>query len=116
MGIKHYKDLKVYQVSYQLAIKIHQETQQMPNFEKYELGQQLRKAAVSIPLNIVEGYGRKDSAGEFKHFLRNALGSSNEVMVLLQMVQDLGYFKTEQLIQEYDELGKQIYNLREAWN
>ena len=115
MGIKKYEDLKVYQKSYQLALKVHQLTQELPNFEKYELGQQIRKAAVSIPLNIVEGYGRKSSAAEFKHFLRNALGSSNEVIVLLKMLQDLGYVNTEEMLQQYDELGKQLYSLREVW-
>ena len=45
----------------------------------------MRRAAVSIPANIAEGYGRKNSSAEFKHFLRNALGSSNEISVLLKL-------------------------------
>lgn len=48
----------------------------MPEYERRELGYQLRKAAISIPANIAEGYGRKESEAEFKHFLRNALGSN----------------------------------------
>jgi four helix bundle protein len=115
VGIKSYEDLNVYQLGYQLALQIHQLTQSFPEYERYELGQQLRKAAVSIPLNIVEGYGRQSAKAEFKHFVRNALGSSNEVIVLLKMAKDLGYIQGEELISKYDELGKQLYKLREVW-
>ena len=115
VGIKSYEDLEVYQKGYRLALKIHQLTQTFPGYEKYELGAQLRKAAVSIPLNIAEGYGRQSSSKEFKHFLRNALGSSNEVIVLLKMSKELGYIQEESLIKQYDELGKQLYKLREVW-
>ena len=73
---------------------------------------------MSIPLNIAEGYGRKDSGAEFKHFLRNALGSCNEVSVLLDMVRDLKYLD-EKLYQEFREsyeiLGKQLNKLIRNW-
>ena len=116
MGIKSYEDLRVYQVGCKLALEVHKLTQNFPESEKYELGQQLRKAAVSIPLNIVEGYGRQSAKQEFKHFVRNALGSSNEVIVLLKLVEDLGYQDTKALQKSYDELGKQLYQLRETWS
>ena len=116
--IEGYKDLEVYRKSYKLSLEMHQSTQNFPSFEKYELGSQIRRSAVSIALNIVEGYGRKDSAAEFKHFLRNALGSCNEVRVLLEMVRDLGYVEAnifEHLNREYEIFGKQIYRLKQAW-
>ena len=75
----------------------------------------MRRAAVSIPANIAEGYGRKNSAAEFKHFLRNALGSANEVIVLLKLMKDLQYAETTATAEKYDILGKQIYRLIEAW-
>ncbi len=115
MGIKSYEDLNVYQIGYRLALQIHQLTQSFPEYEKFEMGRQLRKAALSIPLNIAEGYGRQTAKAEFKHFVRNALGSSNEVIVLLKMAKDLGYIQDEELIGKYDELGKQLYQLREVW-
>ena len=114
MGIKSYENLKVYKKGYELALKVHQTTLNLPDYEKYELGSQLRRAALSIPLNIAEGYGR--SGQDFKRFLGYSLGSANEVMVLLQFSQDLGYTKTTQLIDEYDVLGKQLYHLRKNWN
>jgi four helix bundle protein len=116
--IESYKDLEVYKKSYKLSLEMHQSTQNFPDFEKYELGSQIRRCAVSIVLNIVEGYGRKDSAAEFKHFLRNALGSCNEVRVLLEMVRDLGYIESQiadHLSREYEILGKQIYRLKQVW-
>ena len=116
MGIRSYEDLEVYKRGYQLALQIHKLTQNFPGHEKYELGSQLRSAAVSIPLNIAEGYGRKTSTAEFKHFLRMALGSCNEVTVLLKLATDLQYIKRETGLEEqYDILGKQLYKLITTW-
>ncbi len=105
----------MYQKSYQLALEVHKITRTFPDIEKYELGAQLRRAAISIPANIAEGYGRKNSKAEFKHFLRNALGSCNEVQVLLSISVDLKYIEAMDYVQQYDELGKQIYRLIEVW-
>jgi four helix bundle protein len=66
--IKSYKDLEVYRKSYQTALELHQMTLEFPRHELYELGSQMRRAATSIPLNIAEGYGRKNSSNEFKQF------------------------------------------------
>jgi four helix bundle protein len=77
--IASYKDLEVYQESYQLALLLHQMTQKYPKFEKYEMGSQTRRAAVSIPVNIAEGYGKRESQLDFKRFLRMSLVSCNEV-------------------------------------
>ena len=116
--IKSYRDLEVYKRSYGLALDIHRLSFTLPETEKYELSTQVRRAAVSIPLNIAEGYGRKDSKAEFKHFLRNALGSCNEVRVLIDMCKDLGYLEDkiyQSLVEEYEILGKQINQLIKKW-
>jgi four helix bundle protein len=83
--ISHYRDLRVFQRGYELALKIHKVTRNFPIFERRELGSQLRRAAASIPINIAEGYGRKRSADDFKRFLVIAMGSSNEVSVELAL-------------------------------
>jgi len=57
--LKSYKDLKVWQRSYQLCLEIYKITKGFPDEEKYGLTSQLRRAAVSVPSNISEGYGRK---------------------------------------------------------
>ena len=110
--------MDVYKRSYRLALEVHQVAQQMPKYERFELASQLRRAAASIPLNIAEGYGRKESEAEFKHFLRNSLGSCNEVQVLLDMISDLSYIGQEcyqELKSEYDVLGKQLNILIQRW-
>ena len=97
---------------------VHRLTQNFPDFEKYELGSQLRRAAISIPLNIAEGYGKKQSKADFKRFLNIALGSNNEIKVLLDIIKDLGYINEsvhQEIFLQYDELGKQIYSLLTKW-
>ena len=88
-----------------------------PKDELYGITSQLRRAAVSVPLNIAEGYGRK-SKDDFKRFLRISLGSTNETETLLLLSKDLGYIeseKCEELIKQYNILGKKIYKLIENW-
>ena len=116
--IANYRDLKVFQRSYELALKIHRITQKFPVFERRELGSQLRRAATSIPINIAEGYGRKRSTDDFKRFLVIAMGSSNEVSVELALTRDLGYLdaKTHQELEsECDQIGKMINKLIQVW-
>ena len=116
--IKSYKDLDVYKESYSLALQIHQVTKTFPDFERYEIGGQLRRAAMSMPMNIAEGYGKKESVADFKRFLKMSLGSCNEVMVLVDMSKDLGYLtpkEHEGLQESYDVLGKRINTLIQKW-
>ena len=106
-----YEKLEVYQLSYSTALKIHRLTMMFPKHETYEIGGQLRRASVSIVLNIAEGYGRKEHQQDFKNFLINALGSCNEATVLIKLSTDLGYISPEvskELFAEYEQLGKQL--------
>jgi len=119
MAIRSYEDLQIYQEGYQLALQIHRVTKELPKQEQYELGAQVRRAAISVPANIAEGYGRKNSAREFKHFLRNAMGSANEVKVYIDMMKDIGYIEEERyqkLREGYDTLTKKIYRLIDRWS
>ncbi len=116
--IRSYADLEVYQESYKLVLEIYQISKAMPEAERRELGYQLRRAAVSIPANIAEGCGRKESVAEFKHFLRTALGSNNEVRVLVDLVHDLGYINKEthtDLSRRYEVNGRRLYALIQRW-
>ena len=116
--IKSYRDLNVYQKSYTLALKIHKLTLDFPKFETMELGSQLRRASMSIPINIGEGYGRKVSPADFKRFLTIALASCDEVRIELDFAKDLGYIDENthlDLTKEYEVLGKQIRVLRKTW-
>ena len=116
--ITSYRDLEVYKESYQLALQVHKVTNKFPDFERYEIGSQLRRAALSIPMNIAEGYGKKESEKDFKRFLRMSLGSCNEVNVLLEMSKDLSYMTEEEyneILHKYDVLGKRINTLIQKW-
>ena len=117
-AIASYKDLRVYKRGYELALEIHKITARFPPHERLELGSQLRRAATLVPINIAEGYGRKRSAEDFKRFLVIAMGSCNEVSVILDLVRDLGYLPQEvhlRLAQEYNEIGKGINKLIQVW-
>ena len=72
MTFQTYKDLEIYQLSHDLAIEIHKVSLSLPKFELYEEGSQLRRSAKSIPVNIVEGFGRrryKNNLSDFLHLL-----------------------------------------------
>ena len=116
--IKSYKDLEVYQEGYKLAIELYKEVNILPN-EAFELIKQTKRSAMSIPLNIAEGYGKKESVPEFKRYLRMAIGSANEIEVLLEMLKDLGYFAEEtytDYIEAYTVLGKRLNVLVSKWS
>ena len=116
--IKGFKDLVIYQKSYELSIKVHTLTLKYPKNERYEIVNQIRRAAMSVPLNIAEGYGKKDSEADFKRFLRMAVGSCNEMEVLMDMSKDLGYIEENthrEMTEEYIVLRKQIITLIEKW-
>ena len=113
-----YDDLKVYKLSYQLALEIHRTTLKFPALERAELGSQLRRAACSVPINIAEVYGRKRSAEDFKRFLVIAMGSCNEVCVILDLAHDLGYFSNEvhrEFKDRYNQVGRTINKLVQVW-
>ncbi len=117
-AIKGYEDLKVYRRSYELALVVHRKSLEFPDFERYELGKQLRGASKSIPANIAEGYGQRSSVANFKRFLLMAQGSCDEVKVWLDMARDLGYIKGEEAMElkgSYMEVGKMLNSLIRVW-
>jgi four helix bundle protein len=69
----------------------------LPGVERYDLGSQIRRSAVSVPANIAEGYAR-DRPGEFLHHLAIAAGSLAELQTLLTLSGRLGYCAAEQLV------------------
>lgn len=88
--IKSYKDLIVWQKAMELARSIFKLTDEFPRSELYGLTSQMRRAAVSIPSNIAEGYGRK-SKKEYSQFYSIAYGSGLELETQLMLSRDLGF-------------------------
>ena len=106
----NYRDLRIYQVAFKLAIQTHRFSFQLPEFEKYEIGRQMRKSTMSVKDNIVEGYGRRRYKSEFIRFLIISHASTDEISSQLEIVKvlysELG--EADKLLDEYYDLGKQI--------
>ena len=106
-----YKDLKVWQKADNLAIEIYKITKTFPKEEIYGLTSQLRRAGLSIPTNIVEGYTRKGDK-ELSRFVSIAIGSMAETEYLLDVSKRLGYMKEtefEKIEALRDEVGKLLW-------
>ena len=92
--LKNYKELKVWQKSYQLCLEVYRTTASFPKDEKFGLTSQVRRAVVSVPSNIAEGYGRKTTA-DYIRFLYIAYGSTCELETQIMLSGDLGYMDTK---------------------
>ena len=117
--VSHYKELQVYQKSYQAALKIHTITFDFSKHEQFALTSQIRRSSKSICANIAEGFAKSHSSpAEFKRFLSIAMGSNNEVQVWLEFCKDLEYIDAEdfaRLCPEYEEIGKMLFSLSKNW-
>lgn len=104
-----YKKLIVWQKADGLARLVYKKTKFFPREEMYGITSQLRRAALSVPLNIVEGYTRR-SKKELGQFLNIALGSLAETEYLLDFVFSLSYLN-EQNYKELQDLRQEVGNL-----
>lgn len=94
--MKSYKELNVWRLSIDLTLKLYRVTQAFPDIEKFGLVSQIRRAAVSIPANIAEGWGRGRTK-EYINFLRIARGSLRELETHLIISGELSFIKMETL-------------------
>lgn len=116
--ISSFRDLDIYKDSYQLVLLIHKLIKEIPSYEKYELGSQMRRASKSCPANIAEGWAKRRFEKEFKKHLDIALGSANEMEVHLSLAKDLDYLPNElcnELTIKYQQLGGKIVSFRNRW-
>ena len=100
--IKSYKDLEIWQEGIQLVNTVYTLTSRFPKEEIYGLTSQMRRAAVSVPTNIAEGYARHHRA-ELRQFLYIALGSSAELDTLSVVSSQGGYVSQEELSTGLDQ-------------
>jgi len=108
--IKNYSDLRIWQLSHELTLRIYKLTAAFPADEKFGIVSQIRRSSSSIPANIAEGFSRK-STKEFVQFLYQAKGSLSETTYFLILSKDLKMLEINiftKLIEDYDVLGKQI--------
>ncbi len=96
--LNSYKELNVWQVSVDLVSELYLVTEKLPKSEIYGLTNQIRRAAVSIPANIAEGYARKHRQ-EYIQFLRIAYGSGAELETHIIIAKKLGFISSEDCVQ-----------------
>lgn len=118
MKTQSYRDLEIFELAKRLAVEVHRMTlEELPKFEMYEEGSQIRRSSKSIVANIVEGFGRRRYKNEFIQFLTYAVASCDETKAHLEMLHETGSLKNggfEKFYHGYEELGAKLFNFREA--
>jgi four helix bundle protein len=102
---KTFQDLIVWQKAHQFVLDIYRLTENFPDREIYGLTSQLRRAAVSIPANIVEGFKKKGPSDKVR-FMNIAQGSLEESRYYLILARDLGYIDSSDLMDQIEEVSK----------
>jgi len=114
--MNNYKELKVWQKSINLSIKIYTRTAKFPKDEIYGISSQIRRSVISIASNIAEGAGR-GSQNEFKRFIDIALGSAAELDTQIIISKHLKYLDENQYVEislEIDEIQKMLFGLKKS--
>lgn len=108
-----YKKLDIYKRAHQLAVEVHLMSLQLPKFEMYEEGGQIRRSSKSVSAQIVEGYCLRKNKNEFLQYLNRAYASAEETVEHLELLfetkslDDEDLFK--KLMQEYETLCGKIF-------
>ncbi len=111
--IRSFRDLIVWQRGMDFGVTIYKIAQKLPASEQFGLTSQLRRAAVSIPSNIAEGYGRQ-STGNYRQFLSISRGSLIEIETQIDISERLKYLTqsdTENIFKEITEISKMLTSL-----
>jgi len=101
---KTFRDLLVWQKAHQFVLELYRFTASFPRRETYGLAQQMRRAAISIPANIAEGFTRGDN--DKVRFFNMAEGSIEESRYYLILAKDLGYGEIEALMNSLEEASR----------
>lgn len=117
--MQSYKDLEIYKISHKLAVEVHKMSLDLPKFETYEEGSQIRRSSKAIPSNIVEGFGRKKYQQDYLRFLITSHASCNETIEHLELLHETGSFKDKEKFdyfwKEYDHLGRKLNKFIQAF-
>jgi four helix bundle protein len=117
---RSYKDLIVYNNSYEACIKVHKELLPMlPKYEKFDLISQLSRSTKAVPRLIAEGYAKKHQKRGFQKYLDDAMAESNESIVGIEQSRDIYNVNNQlcaSLIKSYDITSRQLYKLSIAWS
>ena len=105
--------LRIYKLSKEGVKKIYQLTKDTTLRKDYSLCDQIRRASISISANIAEGYGRRTKK-DFANFVSVSMGSCNEVICFLELINDLYNIPVEEEINFYKQLANQIWSFRKS--
>jgi four helix bundle protein len=105
-----YKDLEIYQLAFELSVKVHYASLKLPTFELYEQGGQIRRSSKGVKDAIVEGYGRRRYKPDYIKFLTYSIASCDETINHVVTIKTL-YPELKEFVEfedEYDKLGRKI--------
>ena len=106
-----FRDLRVYQLAFNLAMEIFYESKKFPAEERYSLTDQIRRASRSVPGNIGEGYRRKQYPKMFVSKMSDADGEGTETQVWIDFAHACGYISKERQLrwrEGYEEIGRML--------
>jgi len=113
MAIRGFRDLDVWVLGKRIVVDVYATTKTFPKDETYGLSSQMRRAAVSIPSNIAEGFNRQHNR-EYRQFLHVALGSCGELETQVEVSKDLGYLdepERARIVEQIDHEGRMLRRL-----
>ena len=117
--IRSFYDLDVYQNSYKASIAVLTKIiPKLPKEEQFDLTNQLRRSAKAVPRLIAEAYSKRHQKKGFQSLIDDAMEESNETIVSLSHAKDVYKIEVElctNLIDTYDKISRQLYNLSLAW-
>ena len=113
MKAKTFEDLVVWQKAHQLVIQIYRLSKGLPKDEVFGLTSQIRRAAVSVPANISEGFKRVSKADKLRMY-NIAQGSLEEARYYLILSQDLAYVETQELREHLQEVSRLLEGLMKS--
>ena len=106
-----FRELKVYQLAYKLAMSIFEDSKIFPKEERFSLTDQIRRSSRSVVANIAEGYRKRQYPNAFVSKLADADAEATETQIWLDFAQDCAYLTKEnhdELIRGYEEIGKML--------
>ena len=109
-----YRDLKVYQLAYKLALEIQEITKTFPKEEKYSLVDQIRRSSRSVPTNLAEAWKKRRYEKAFISKLIDCAGEAGETEVWLDFSKDFSYLdenRHNELIEKYDQANRMLYGM-----
>ncbi|MGO8990184.1 MAG: four helix bundle protein [bacterium] len=105
---KSFQDLVVWQKAHQFVLSVYRFSEGFPKTESYGLTSQIRRAGISIPANIAEGF-KKRARGDKVRFMNIAQGSIEECRYYLILAKDLGYGDSLDLLAHLEEVSKMLH-------